>query len=231
MNGMGLPLSNSHPQRSRPWSAHNLNSWDIAFLVFVDAAQRRTCFVVLFGCSLFPDGGGRVGKVIYAGWMRIFPNLKLRAFWQDCPNPKQPAVLSFENVKKIDIQTAKLGFPTAASIESDVTWQLFFGYKWICASHTRWLKRVILKSQLVMYKFWYTFYFVHLSEIAKGNSYSAPNLGPPELTLTNGYHPCAPGAAGRQHCQGLEAKQSTQLDVQHMKQSFWLDNQQNPDIC
>ena len=31
---------------------------------------------------------GRVGKMIYSGWMRIFPNLKLRAFWQDCPNPK-----------------------------------------------------------------------------------------------------------------------------------------------
>lgn len=146
MNGMGLPLSNSHPQRSRPWSAHNLNSWDIAFLVFVDAAERRTCFVVLFGCSLFPDGGGRVGKLMYAGWMRIFPNLTLRAFWQDCPNPKLPAVLPFENVKKIDIQTAKLGFPTVASIEIDVTWQLFFGYKWICVIHTLWLKRVILTT-------------------------------------------------------------------------------------
>ena len=164
--------------------------------------------------------------MIYAGWMRIFPNLKLRAFWQDCPNPKQPAVLSFENVKKIDIQTAKLGFPTVASIESDVTWQLFFGYKWICVSHTRLVEKGHFGNQLIMYKFWYTFYFVHLSEIA-----TAPNLGPPELTLTNGYHPCAPGAAGCQHCQGLEAKQSTQLDVQHMKKSFWLDNQQNSEIC
>ena len=164
---------------------------------------------------------GRVGKMIYSGWMRIFPSLKLRAYWQDCPNPKLPAVLSFENVKKIDIQTAKLGFPTVASIEIDVTWQLFFWiymlYIWICVIHTLWLKRVILKNQLVMYKFWYTFYFVHLSEIA-----TAPNLGPPELTLTNGYHPCAPGAAGCQHCQGLEAKQSTQLDVQHVKNHFDL---------
>lgn len=190
------------PIISTPETSHFLFSW----------TQHRGGRV-LFGCSLFPDGGGRVGKMIYSGWMRIFPNLKLRAFWQDCPNPKLPAVLSFENVKKIDIQTAKLGFPTVASIESDVTWQLFLGYKYeFVPAIPRWLKRVILKNQLIMYKFWYTFHIKHLSEIA-----TAPNLGPPELTLTNGYHPCAPGAAGRQHCQGLEAKQSTQLDVQHMK--------------
>ncbi len=54
---------------------------------------------------------------------------------------------------------------------------------------------------------------------------SAPNFGPPELTLTNGYHPCAPGAAGRQHCQGLEAEQSTQSTVHHMKKSLWLDTE------
>ena len=149
------------PIISTPETQHFLFSW-----------TQHTGVRVLFGRSLFPDGGGRVGKMIYSGWMIIFPNLKLRAFWQDCPNPKQPAALSFETLRNWH-PNCRAGLPNSCFHRK---WRDLAAIFWIHMNlcQTRWLKRVILTTSSSCISFDIrTFYIMHLSEIAKRNSYSS----------------------------------------------------------
>lgn len=105
------------PIISTPETSHFLFSW----------TQHRGGRV-LFGCSLFPDGGGRVGKMIYAGWMEHFDRIApILSYLPSCH------LKTLRNWHP----NCKAGLPNSCFHRKWRDLAAIFGIQiWICASHT-----------------------------------------------------------------------------------------------